>query len=456
MTLFTNINNVFSKQNLFWINGQKEEQSNLISIYRYPINSSSNSGSIHIRFNQDGSGSLLINANQVFHLNQTAAFMAFLILEKKTDNEIQQLARLRFGDDRINVLDDLKIIRNQIAAISESDIFCPIHDLEMDSIAPFSMQPSAPYRMDLALTYRCNNNCTHCYNARPRDFTEMSTGDWFKVIDKTWEIGIPHIIFTGGEPTLRSDLPELIRYANNKGQITGINSNGRRMADPDYVELLAKAGLDHVQITFESVDKIIHNRMVNSGAYDQTLTGIKNCVSSSLYLMTNTTMLLDNVNTIPETIDFLAGIGVKTVGLNSLIHSGKGSTVGTGLHENTLVGLLDSAKQRTQENGQRLIWYTPTQYCGFDPQSLDFGVKGCTAALYNMCIEPNGDVLPCQSYYKSLGNILLDDWNMIWNHPLSINLRNRSDIPDKCGSCNLLAECGGGCPLQFDQKNIDY
>ncbi|MEI6291661.1 MAG: SPASM domain-containing protein, partial [Chloroflexota bacterium] len=80
----------------------------------------------------------------------------------------------------------------------------------------------------------------------------------------------------------------------------------------------------------------------------------------------------------------------------------------------------------------------------------------CTAALYNMCIEPNGDVLPCQSYYKSLGNILLDDWNMIWNHPLSINLRNRSDIPDKCGSCNLLAECGGGCPLQFDQKNIDY
>ncbi|MEI6291236.1 MAG: hypothetical protein WCP19_12460, partial [Chloroflexota bacterium] len=145
MTLFTNIKNVFSKQNLFWINGQKEEQSNLISIYRYPINSSSNSGSIHIRFNQDGSGSLLINANQVFHLNQTAAFMAFLILEKKTDNEIQQLARLRFGDDRINVLDDLKIIRNQIAAISESDIFCPIHDLEMDSIAPFSMQPSAPY-----------------------------------------------------------------------------------------------------------------------------------------------------------------------------------------------------------------------------------------------------------------------------------------------------------------------
>jgi radical SAM protein with 4Fe4S-binding SPASM domain len=75
------------------------------------------------------------------------------------------------------------------------------------------------------------------------------------------------------------------------------------------------------------------------------------------------------------------------------------------------------------------------------------GVKGCTAALYNMCVEPDGSVLPCQSYYHSLGNILSDDWKDMWNHKLSIRLRERQDIPDKCTSCSLLSECGGGCPL---------
>jgi radical SAM protein with 4Fe4S-binding SPASM domain len=81
---------------------------------------------------------------------------------------------------------------------------------------------------------------------------------------------------------------------------------------------------------------------------------------------------------------------------------------------------------------------------------LELGVKGCTAALYNMCIEPNGDVIPCQSYYQSLGNILSTKWSSIWNHKLSIQLREHKGIPDKCLKCSLLSECGGGCPLAIN------
>ena len=77
------------------------------------------------------------------------------------------------------------------------------------------------------------------------------------------------------------------------------------------------------------------------------------------------------------------------------------------------------------------------------------GVKGCTAALYSMCIEPDGAVLPCQSYYQPLGNLLGDSWDSIWNHELSLRLRERRGLPAKCGDCALIAECGGGCPLQF-------
>ena len=78
---------------------------------------------------------------------------------------------------------------------------------------------------------------------------------------------------------------------------------------------------------------------------------------------------------------------------------------------------------------------------------LELGVKGCTAALYNMCIEPDGAVIPCQSYYQPLGYLLNDSWESIWNHDLALGLRQRHYISQDCKDCVLLSECGGGCPL---------
>jgi radical SAM protein with 4Fe4S-binding SPASM domain len=203
--------------------------------------------------------------------------------------------------------------------------------------------------------------------------------------------------------------------------------------------------LDHVQITLESHNSDIHDAMVNTrGAWKQTVAGIRNVLETPLYVMTNTTMLSNNCPSLTQTLHFLASIGVPTVGLNALIYSGRGLSVNTGLNENELPALLEIAREITSENNQRLIWYTPTQYCNFDPMQLELGVKGCTAAMYNMCIEPNGDVIPCQSYYQSLGNILTKPWTSIWNHELSINLRERKKIPEKCLACSLVMECGGG------------
>jgi len=311
--------------------------------------------------------------------------------------------------------------------------------------------------MDLAVTYRCNNDCSHCYNARERSFPELSTAEWFGILDRLWELGIPHIVFTGGEATLRSDLPELIAHAEANGQITGWNTNARRLADEKYLRRLVEAGLDHVQITVESCDEQIHDEMVRArGAFRQTIQGLKNALATPLYVMTNTTMLATNAHRIPATLDFLAELGVPTIGLNALIYAGHGLEVGTGLREDALQPLLDVAVQKTAAHGQRLIWYTPTQYCHFDPTQMNLGVKGCTAALYSMCIEPNGDVLPCQSYYHALGNILSDPWQNLWNHELSVRLRERRGLPNQCSGCSLIPECGGGCPLQFESHRQQF
>ncbi len=406
---------------------------------------------IHLRIDPDGTGTLIINASSVMHLNPTAALMAYLILEKVEERQAVKTIQKQFNVSEKQARADYSSFIPQLSALFTDA--CPIHELDLETTMPFSSRPSAPYRMDLALTYRCNNDCAHCYNSRERNFPELTTDQWKKILDQLWELGVPHIVFTGGEATLRNDLPELIRHAENNGQITGLNTNARRLADMNYVQQLVKAGLDHVQITVESCVPEIHDEMMRSnGAFKQTITGLNNVLATKLYVMTNTTMLRTNVHTIPATLDFLADNGVPTVGLNALIYSGQGLTVGTGLHESELQPILDIATIKTAARGQKLIWYTPTQYCEFDPTANNLGVKGCTAALYSMCIESNGDVLPCQSYYQSLGNILTDSWDSIWNHKLSMQLRERQNLPFKCETCSLLPECGGGCPLSFRLK----
>ena len=397
-------------------------------LHHYTIENYGYRSRIHLRIDPDGFGTLMLNANRIVHLNPTATLMAFLSLEKEPTADAIKIIKSKYrvslkkaSEDYNNFLSDFELIIRP-----DSCPICVVDNIEIST--PFSTMPTAPYRMDLAITYRCNNNCSHCYNERPRDYQEISTDQWKTIIDKIWELGIPHIVFTGGEPTLRKDLPDLISHAEQNGQITGLNTNGRRLSDVSYVNQLVSAGLDHIQITLESHDPLVHDDMVaKPGAWEETVTGIRNVLDTPLYTMTNTTMLNNNSRQLGGTLEFLGKLGVPTVGLNALIYAGKGRTVGSGLLEKDLPPLLDLARILTSEYDQRLIWYTPTQYCHFDPTQLELGIKSCTAALYNMCIEPDGYVIPCQSYYQQLGHILNDHWDSIWNHELSISLRSSAE-----------------------------
>ncbi len=408
---------------------------------------------LHLRVDPDGSGTLVINASSILHLNQTASLIAYYHLGGLDPAAIVDKVAQVFEISPDEALDHIHLITADLESFIQAD-GNPVQTYSGVEInAPYSHHPSSPYRMDLALTYRCNNDCHHCYNARLRSYPELDTIEWKKIIDRCWELNIPHLIFTGGEPTLRDDLVELIAYAENTGQITGLNTNGRRLRDPDYVQALVDAGLDHVQITVESHSEEIHDQMVNhQGAWKQTIAGLRNALDSSLFVMTNTTMLKNNQESLGDTLDFLGELGVPTVGLNALIYSGRGRDVGTGLSEEELPPLLALAQSKTSSQGQKLIWYTPTLYCHFNPLEMDLGIKGCTAALYNMCVEPDGGVIPCQSYYQQLGKITEDSWKSIWEHELALELRERAYVPGECQTCSLLEECGAGCPLAYAEN----
>lgn len=355
---------------------------------------------------------------------------------------------------------DFKILKEKIIKVTDETEVCPITYLDIDTKKPFS-HTTNPLRVDLALTYKCNNNCSHCYVARSKNTPEMSTEQWKKVMDILFSLGVPHFTFTGGEATTRDDLIKLIEYSEEIGSICGLVTNGRNLKDKKYVDQLVTAGLDYFQITLESHDSVIHDKMVGAkGAWNDTIQGIKNAIAAPVYTLTNTTITSLNAPEIEKTVDFLAslkanGRRLEVFAMNSLIYSGKAIDVGSqiGIKEKDLSQILDLIIQKAEEHNLRFIWYTPTEYCVLDPLRKGLGVKRCSAASISICIEPNGDVIPCQSYYEAVGNILKDDWSQIWNSNLFKNLRTRKYIQLKCKKCPDLQICGGGCPLYLKSKS---
>ncbi len=411
---------------------------------------------LHLRVMEGGNSILSINAARILHLNPTATEFAKLIVEGRSEDETVKIVKGRYrGVNKETLREEYRKLRDLIDSMSIMEDVCPITYLDVERIEPFSTPSNAPYRMDLALTYRCNNDCGHCYVDRDKGdgSGELTTDQWKRVMEKLWDLGIFHVAFTGGEATMRDDLPELVGTAEDLGMVAGLLTNGRRLMDKKYIGRLIEEGIDYFQITLESSDKKIHNRMVGVkgkvDAWDETVKGIKNAAKSPIHTITNTTITKHNVKTLSKTVDFIATLGVNAFAMNGIIYSGGAKGGEMAISEEALPEILQEVIDSAERNDLRFIWYTPTQYCKFNPVEMNLGMKQCTAGKFNMCIEPNGDALPCQSYYEPVGNILEDEWDNIWNHPLLISIRNREYIMDKCRECEELALCGGGCPLEI-------
>lgn len=411
---------------------------------------------LHLRVDPDGQGLLVVNASGVLHLNATATLLVKHVLDGRSEEQaVAEVLRVYSGSAG-DVRRDHACVREIIETLEKSEDACPVASVSLPFVKPFGRPVTAPYRADLALTYACNNACKHCYVARePGDVAELGLEEWKKVLSTLWQVGVPHVCFTGGEATLSPHLVDLVERAEDIGLVTGLLTNGRRLSDSKLARRLVEAGLDHVQITLESHDEKVHDEMVGSeGAFRETVQGIRNALSEDIYLVTNTTLCSLNSGSIGETLSFLKELGVSQVAMNSLIYTGKAPESGLGIEEPDLEPILGLVTARARELGLRFIWYSPTRYCEMDPTTHDVGFKRCTAAEYNVCIEPDGQVLPCQSFFRPAGHILEDDWKTIWDSPLFTRIRTREDLPEMCEGCPDLEVCGAGCPLAAGDRFI--
>jgi len=410
---------------------------------------------IHLKTDES---KLWINGYYILHLNNTANFILSNFIDscyEVPQNKIFQhtISKIKGKYKKVNVgtLEaDLHQIIGVINSFARNEI--PTHLVGMKEVKDSDVK--APNRMDLSLTYECDNKCPHCYLPKNADEKgRLSKTEWKGIIDKLWSIGIPQIVFTGGECTMRSDLIELISYS--KQFATGIISNGT-LIDEKMAKDFVKAELDWIQITLETYKENVHDEMQGrENAFNETVKGIKNCVEAGLQVSINATLTKKNYRDLKGLIDFAKQLGVGIVSTNAIISTGRGmeKKATDGLLEETLKEILIEGKKYAEKRGIAFNWFLPSCYKKLNPIEMGFGQRCCSACQINMMIEPNGDVIPCQSWtHEKLGNMPKDKWKDIWNSKVAKKIRKNEYANEECTKCEFFDKCKGGCPLDKDNR----
>lgn len=345
-------------------------------------------------------------------------------LEKVVTKTVNKALEIYKKPGRIVLKEDLNRILSVFIDIAEGRE--PKEKIGQLTIGKYAHKMTAPHRMDLMISsmtkngiWNCNQKCLHCY-AAGQDYAEkkeLSTDEWKKVIDKCKEARIPQLTFTGGEPTKREDLVELIDYS--RWFITRLNTNGVLLTK-ELCKKLHEASLDSVQITFYSSNEEEHNKLVGAKNFNRTVQGIKNAISAEIPLSINTPLCSINKNYV-ETLKFLHELGVKYVSCSGLIVTGnakKEESKETQLSENELYKILKDAMKYANENLMEISFTSPGWIVEEKLTKLGLDIPTCGACLSNMAIAPDGEVVPCQSWLGNkagLGNILTTKWEKIWN-----------------------------------------
>jgi MoaA/NifB/PqqE/SkfB family radical SAM enzyme len=312
----------------------------------------------------------------------------------------------------------------------------PDADIGYMTLGSYAKHMKAPHRMDLMVSamskdghWACNQECAFCYAAEEpmSEKEELSTQAWEAILDKLKEIGIPSVTFTGGEATLREDLPELVKHAS--WFVTRLNTNGIRLT-PELCAALYEADLDSVQVTLYSSNPAIHNLLVGGPHFNETVQGIKNAVAAGLDVSVNTPLSSLNKDYL-STVKFVESLGVHYLSCSGLIPTGHAlseASQASKLSKEEITAIVKEAHDYAHSKEMEVSFTSPGWIDEKVLKSLQMVVPSCGACLSNMALAPDGEVLPCQSWLGglSLGNIQKQSWEEIWNSKACQDIRKRA------------------------------
>jgi len=319
------------------------------------------------------------------------------------------------------------------------------------------------------ITRQCNLKCHHCYAQaqakKPKG--ELTTQEGKVLLDDLSSFGAPVILFSGGEPVLRPDLPELAQYAVAKGMRAVISTNGTLITE-ELAKTLKDIGLSYVGISLDGMEAVNDRFRGVPGAFAQALTGIRNCREAGIKVGLRFTINRLNRDQVSPIFDLLKNEDIPRVCFYHLVYAGRGSNlIKEDLDHIQTRQIVDLIIDRTKElfdagyekevltvdnhaDGPYLYLRMLKEGSSRAPDVLELlrMNEGNSSGRGIGCISWDGEVHADQFWrHYSFGNVRERTFSEIWEdttHPLMARLKDKKEyVTGRCANCRWLDICGG-------------
>ena len=314
------------------------------------------------------------------------------------------------------------------------------------------MNQPRPYALLAEITHRCPLHCPYCSNPdRVRDDSELTTGEWKRVLGEAAALGVLQAGFSGGEPLVRRDLSELVRAAREASLYTNLITSGIGL-DERRAKELAEAGLDSAQLSFQSDDAKLADEIAGAQAHKRKLEAARILRDAGISLSLNFVIHRRNIDRLPEMIELAEKLCAKRVELANVQFYGwaflnRAALLPTQEQVERAREIAMTAKERLAHRMD--IFYVLPDYYETRPKPClhGWGQRYIT-------VNPIGDVLPCPTASSAIPDLRFEnvrtrslDW--IWRESESFNrFRGTEWMPEPCRSCPERERDFGGCRCQ--------
>ncbi len=331
------------------------------------------------------------------------------------------------------------------------------------------------------ITRRCNLKCIHCYaHARDREFDdELTTGEGKRLLDDLAAFGVPVVLFSGGEPLVRKDLPELAAHAVEKGMRAVISTNGT-LITPEKARTLKEIGLSYVGISLDGMQEVNDRFRGIKGAFEAAMEGIENCKAAGIKVGLRFTINKFNLAEIPRIFELLEERDIPRACFYHLVYAGRGSELvkDDASHEETrrAVDLIMDLTRKLHEKGKPKEILTvdnhadgPYVYLRLlreDPERAAEVLEllqmneGNSSGRGIGCVSWDGEVYADQFWrHYSFGNVRQRPFSEIWtdlSEPLMGKLKEKKKyVKGRCARCRWLDICGGNFRVRAEAVTGD-
>ncbi len=326
---------------------------------------------------------------------------------------------------------------------------------------------SRPLLATLGITSFCNFKCLHCgLPATPvakrwqagndsgrRDKGELSAKEILRLLKELGDLQILKLTLTGGEPLLKENFFEILRFAAERIPRVTVTSNGS-LIDKKTSRRLKGEGVSALKISIDGTEDFHDKNRGYRGAYQKAIRAIRCLMAEGLEVRVQSTLMKGNAGSILELMPILSGLGVGVHSIVPVSPIGRSSgdlMLGSEEYRDYVLKVNRAAKEISVsgEKPRTIFEIRPAFGLGLESGLEVLSTKyKCEALKTTLEITPTGKVVPCSFFPVSIGDVRRNSLQDIWISGRAHRLRRVFDerfLGGKCRSCQIKKECGGGC-----------